>query len=151
MDTGSTNELVAGLIRHSDAGSVYTSLLYTDRLIEAGALASIGTAGDSYDNAMAEQLSGCIRPRWFGLKDHGATSSTLSSLPLTMSGGSTTAGYRVRSATTRRSNTNRSITLNKNPASRSLPDKKPSKDPVRFSCCIVAGPMDCCNRPGYCY
>ena len=44
-----TNELVAGLTHHSDAGSQYTSLMYTDRLVEAGALASIGTVGDSYD------------------------------------------------------------------------------------------------------
>jgi putative transposase len=44
-----TNQLVDGLIHHSDAGSKYTAVKYTDRLIEAGALASIGTVGDSYD------------------------------------------------------------------------------------------------------
>ena len=53
-----TNELVAGLTHHSDAGSQYTSLMYTDRLAEAGALASIGGVGDSYDNAMAESTIG---------------------------------------------------------------------------------------------
>ena len=41
------DELVAGLIHHSDAGSQYTSIRYTSRLAEAGALASIGTVGDS--------------------------------------------------------------------------------------------------------
>ena len=56
-----TNELVAGLTHHSDAGSQYTSLMYTDRLAEAGALASIGTVGDSYDNAMAESTIGLYK------------------------------------------------------------------------------------------
>ncbi|MCA1736253.1 MAG: IS3 family transposase [Actinobacteria bacterium] len=44
------------LICHSDAGNQYTSLRYTDRLLEAGIAASIGTVGDSYDNALAESL-----------------------------------------------------------------------------------------------
>ncbi len=39
----------------------YTSLKYTDRLTEAGALASIGTVGDSYDNAMAESTIGLYK------------------------------------------------------------------------------------------
>ncbi len=56
-----TNELVDGLIHHSDAGSQYTSILYTDRLAGAGALASIGTVGDSYDNAMAESTIGLYK------------------------------------------------------------------------------------------
>lgn len=59
-------ELVEGLIHHSDAGSQYTAIRYTDRLTEAGAVASIGTVADSYDNAMAETLIGlykteCVR------------------------------------------------------------------------------------------
>ena len=43
-----------GLVHHSDAGSQYTSIRYTERLAEAGARPSIGSVGDSYDNAMAE-------------------------------------------------------------------------------------------------
>ena len=55
-----------GLIQHSDAGSQYTAIRYVERLAEAGALASIGTVGDSYDNALAESLIGlykteCVR------------------------------------------------------------------------------------------
>ena len=55
-----------GLIHHSDAGSQYTALRYADRLTGAGATASIGTVGDSYDNAMAESVIGlykteCVR------------------------------------------------------------------------------------------
>jgi putative transposase len=45
-----------GLIHHSDAGSQYTSIRYSSRLTEAGAVASIGTVGDSYDNSQAESL-----------------------------------------------------------------------------------------------
>ncbi len=44
----------AGLIAHSDRGSQYTSIRYTDRLDEIGAAPSVGSKGDAYDNAMAE-------------------------------------------------------------------------------------------------
>ena len=55
-----------GLIQHSDAGSQYTAIRYAERLADVGALASIGTVGDSYDNAMAESVIGlykleCVR------------------------------------------------------------------------------------------
>jgi transposase InsO family protein len=45
---------VGGLIAHTDRGSQYTSLAYTDRLDELGAAPSVGSRGDAYDNAMAE-------------------------------------------------------------------------------------------------
>jgi putative transposase len=44
----------AGLIAHSDRGSQYTSLAYTDRLDELGLAPSVGSRGDAYDNALAE-------------------------------------------------------------------------------------------------
>jgi putative transposase len=50
-----------GLIHHSDAGSQYTSIRYTDRLVEAGARPSIGSVGDSYDNALAESIIGLFK------------------------------------------------------------------------------------------
>jgi putative transposase len=50
-----------GLIHHSDAGCQYTSIRYSDRLAGAGISASIGTVGDSYDNAMAEALNGTFK------------------------------------------------------------------------------------------
>jgi len=46
-----------GLICHNDAGSQYTSINYTDRLAELDAQPSIGTVGDSYDNALAESVN----------------------------------------------------------------------------------------------
>ena len=51
-------QLLRGVIAHSDAGSQYTSITYTDRLGEIHALPSIGTIGDSYDNALAEYVNG---------------------------------------------------------------------------------------------
>ncbi|OKT44504.1 integrase, partial [Escherichia coli] len=48
----------SGTIHHSDKGSQYVSLAYTERLKEAGLLASTGSTGDSYDNAMAESING---------------------------------------------------------------------------------------------
>ena len=52
---------VSGLIHHSDAGAQYTSVRYTTRLTEAGLSASIGTVGDSYDNALAETTNGLYK------------------------------------------------------------------------------------------
>ena len=53
--------LLAGVVAHSDAGSQYTSIRYTEALIEIGARPSIGTVGDSYDNAMAESTIGLYK------------------------------------------------------------------------------------------
>jgi putative transposase len=50
-----------GLVHHSDAGSQYTSIRYTERLDEAGVKPSIGSVGDSYDNAMAETIIGLFK------------------------------------------------------------------------------------------
>ncbi|TJL29507.1 IS3 family transposase (plasmid) [Escherichia coli] len=51
----------SGTIHHSDKGSQYVSLAYTERLKEAGLLASTGSTGDSYDNAMAESINGLYK------------------------------------------------------------------------------------------
>lgn len=53
--------LLGGLVAHSDAGSQYTALRYTERLAEIGAAPSIGTVGDSYDNALAETVNGLYK------------------------------------------------------------------------------------------
>ncbi len=57
---------VTGLVHHSDRGVQYRAIRYTERLAEAEAVASVGSKGDSYDNAMAEALNSlfkaeCIR------------------------------------------------------------------------------------------
>jgi len=48
-----------GLVAHSDAGSQFTSVRFTERLDEIGARPSIGTVADSLDNALAETTNGC--------------------------------------------------------------------------------------------
>lgn len=60
-----------GLIHHSDRGSQYVSIRYSERLAEAGITGSVGTVGDSYDNALAEAVNGLYkaelihaRPAW---------------------------------------------------------------------------------------
>jgi len=50
-----------GLIHHSDRGVQYVSLRYTERLAEAGIEPSVGSVGDSYDNAMAETVNGLFK------------------------------------------------------------------------------------------
>lgn len=52
---------LAGVICHSDAGGQYVSIAHTDRLDDIGAARSIGTVGDSYDNAMAESVIGLFK------------------------------------------------------------------------------------------
>ena len=49
------------MIQHSDAGSQYTALPYTERLADVGAIASIGSVGDSFDNALAETVVGLYK------------------------------------------------------------------------------------------
>ncbi len=51
----------SGLIHHSDRGVQYVSIRYTDRLLQAGIEASVGTVGDSYDNALAETINGLYK------------------------------------------------------------------------------------------
>ena len=65
-----------GLVHHSDRGSQYLAIRYTERLAEAGAVTSVGSRGDSYDNALAETIIGLyktelVRRRgpWRGIDD----------------------------------------------------------------------------------
>jgi len=50
-----------GLVQHTDAGSQYLAIRYADALSAAGAIASVGTVGDSYDNALAESTIGQLK------------------------------------------------------------------------------------------
>jgi putative transposase len=51
----------AGLVHHSDRGSQYVAIKYTERLAEAGIEPSVGSVGDSYDNALAETINGLYK------------------------------------------------------------------------------------------
>jgi putative transposase len=66
----------AGLVHHSDRGVQYLSIRYTERLAEAGIEPSVGSRGDSYDNALAESVIGLFKTElirqagpWRGLDD----------------------------------------------------------------------------------
>jgi transposase InsO family protein len=52
---------LAGLVHHSDRGTQYLSMRYSDRLAEAGIAPSVGSRGDSYDNALAESVIGLFK------------------------------------------------------------------------------------------
>jgi putative transposase len=54
-------QAVAGLTHHSDLGVQYVAIRYTERLAEAGAAASVGSTGDSYDNALAEAFNSLLK------------------------------------------------------------------------------------------
>ena len=54
-------EVGQGLIHHSDRGCQYLSIRYTERLADAGVDASVGSVGDSYDNALAETIIGLYK------------------------------------------------------------------------------------------
>ena len=57
--TGVTD--LTGLVHHTDAGSQYTSISFTVRLLDAGVDASVGSVGDAYDNALAESTIGLFK------------------------------------------------------------------------------------------
>ena len=52
---------IDGVVHHSDRGSQYLSIRYSERLAEAGAQPSVGSVGDSYDNALAETIIGLYK------------------------------------------------------------------------------------------
>jgi putative transposase len=67
---------VSGLIHHSDKGSQYVAVRYTQRLADAGAVASVGSTGDSSDNALAEAFNSLFKAElarnkgpWKGIDD----------------------------------------------------------------------------------
>jgi transposase InsO family protein len=69
-------ETDAGLVHHSDRGSQYLAIRYTDRLVEAGIEPSVGSRGDADDNALAETINGLYKAEviyhegpWKGVED----------------------------------------------------------------------------------
>ena len=59
---------VKGRVHHSDHGSQYLSIRYTERLAEADIDASVGSVGDSYDNALAETINGLYKTEVIGAR-----------------------------------------------------------------------------------
>lgn len=67
---------LTGLVHHSDRGVQYRAIRYTERLAEAGSVASVGSKGDSYDNALAEAFNSLFKAElirnkgpWTGIND----------------------------------------------------------------------------------
>jgi putative transposase len=67
---------LSGLVHHSDRGVQYRAIRYTDRLEQAQAVASVGSKGDSYDNALAEAFNSLFKAElirnkapWTGIND----------------------------------------------------------------------------------
>jgi putative transposase len=56
-----TGDRLVGLVHHSDRGTQYLSMRYTDRLADAGIAPSVGSRGDAYDNALAESVIGLFK------------------------------------------------------------------------------------------
>lgn len=65
---------LAGLVHHSDMGSQYLSIRYSQRLADNGVVASVGSKGDSYDNAMIESFNGLYK--WELIYQHGPWQGT---------------------------------------------------------------------------
>ena len=61
-------ESLPGLVHHSDRGVQYLSIRYTERLAEMGAASSVGSRGDSYDNALAESVFGLYKAELITLR-----------------------------------------------------------------------------------
>ena len=63
-----------GLVHHRDRGSQYVSIKYTERLAEAGVEPSVGSVGDTYDNALAETINGLYKAEVIHRVGNGAAS-----------------------------------------------------------------------------
>lgn len=75
-DRSRAGEDLHGLVHHSDRGVQYLAIRYTERLAEVGVVSSVGSRGDSYDNALAESIIGLYKTElvhnrgpWRGLDD----------------------------------------------------------------------------------
>lgn len=89
---------VSGLSHHSDKGVQYVAVRYTQRLVEAGAVASVGSTGDSYDNALAEAFNSLFRRSLSATAGPGRASTRSRARPRSKSTGSITDGSTARSA-----------------------------------------------------
>ena len=87
------------LIHHSDRGVQYLSIRYTERLSEAGITPSVGSVGDSYDNALAETVIGLFKTEVIRPQGPWKNVEAVEFATLTWSIGSTTAACSNPSAT----------------------------------------------------
>jgi len=105
-----TTDLI-GLTHHTDTGSVYTSIAFTDRLIDEGIDPSVGSVGDAYGNALAESQIGLYKSDSSITRARGATSIRSRLQPPAGCGGSTLSASMAQSTTSLHSRPSSSATL----------------------------------------
>ena len=115
---------IEGVVHHSDRGSQYLSIRYSERLAEAGAQPSVGSVGDSYDNALAETIIGLFKTEVIHRRGRGAISKPSNTRRWNGSIGSTIVACSSRSATSRRRSSRRRI-INQRVSCRWRPDSNP--------------------------
>jgi putative transposase len=91
--------IVHGRFHYSDRGTQYLSIRYSERLAECGIQASVGTTGDSYDNALAESIIGLYKTEVIRRRGPWRNVEVVEFATLDGSTGLTTAGFSSRSAT----------------------------------------------------
>ena len=144
----------AGLTHHSDRGVQYRAIRYTERLDQANAVASVGSRGDSFDNAMAEALNSlfkaeCIRTRPCDPTAAGRTSRRWRSPSPSTSTGTTTADSTARSESSHRRSRGpppghqqpRPLPQNTRPSRRRIQVTEPPRHPGRFTCRVLSWPI----------
>jgi putative transposase len=98
-----------GLVHHSDRGSQYLSIKYNERLAEAGVEPSVGSVGDSYDNALAETINGLYKAQVIHRRGPWRSFEAVESRPWNGWTGSTTDGSWSPSAIYRRPESSNAI------------------------------------------
>ena len=100
-------EVKGRLVHHSDRGSQYLSIRYSERLTESGIEPSVGSVGDSYDNALAESVIGLFKTEVIRRRGPWRTLESVEYATLEWGTGSTTGGYSNQSAISRRQSSNK--------------------------------------------
>jgi putative transposase len=106
---------LSGPVHHSDRGSQYLAIKYTERLADEGAVASVGSRGDSYDNALTETVHGLYKTELIRRRGPWRTVEDVELATLSGSTGTTTAACTAPVATSRQRNMKRCSTVRRQP------------------------------------
>jgi putative transposase len=124
------------LVHHSDRGSQYVSIRYTERLAEAGIQPSVGSVGDSYDNALAQSVIGLFKTEIIHRLGPWKSFEAVEYKTLNGSIGSTTSACWNRSVTSRpprrKRTTTQPLRTSKWPPRNQA--NRPPANPGRFNC-----------------
>ena len=143
-----------GLTHHTDAGSVYTSIAFTDRLVDEGIDPSVGSVGDAYDNSLAAPQIGLTSPNPSTTNDPGETSRRWRPPPPHGCSGSTPSAPTAPSTTSPRSKSSNSTTLATNRSPKPADTSKTlsgharaSQTPPYVDDCAPVGPVQIRSNP----